>query len=334
MSLEDQLNEGRHKIEVTIEELREARRRRALLIDALLDAFPGARWYVNGSVAHGDANTPLTDVDMGVVVDESGYGPGKKGALTLMERARDAIREHLKDEFPKLAVTVEGQKRAVLVRFGDPVTSGQKDFTADVIVALDHPSGIGVWIPNTEIADGWDHAHPERHTELVLAANQRTDNVYARTNRLLKHWCKHHGKPLCSWNMKALALGCVADHPRKLLDALHLFFTNAAAEIGRGLTDDPAGVAGKIELPDGITRSAAASRLRQARDKVAEAIEHERAGRHALAQHALHSVLPEVVDDSAVAAQMVEQVKIVAGPGVASLATPVPKTPVRAWSPR
>ena len=75
------------------------------------------------SVAHGDANTPLTDVDLGIVVDETGYGPGKKGPLTLMERARDAIREHLKDEFSNLTVTVDGQKRAVLVRFGDPVTT-------------------------------------------------------------------------------------------------------------------------------------------------------------------------------------------------------------------
>jgi hypothetical protein len=143
--LEDQLDEGRRNLDVTLDELREARRRRGLLFKALLDVFPGARCYINGSVAHGDANTPLTDVDLGVVVEIAGYGPTGYGPVGLMELARDAIKEHLKDEFENLVVTIEGQKRAVLVRFGDPVTPGQKDFTADVIIALDHPRTTWAW---------------------------------------------------------------------------------------------------------------------------------------------------------------------------------------------
>lgn len=62
---------------------------------------------------------------------------------------RDAIKADLGDEFPNLVVTIKGQKRAVLVRFGAPVTPGQTDFTADVIIALVHPSGTGLLIPNT-----------------------------------------------------------------------------------------------------------------------------------------------------------------------------------------
>jgi predicted nucleotidyltransferase len=333
VSLEDQLDEGRHALEVTLEELREARRRRQLLIDALLDVFPDARHYLNGSVAHGDANTPLTDVDLGVVIDVDGYGPDGLGPLPLMEQARDAIKEHLKDEFPKLVVTVDGKKRAILVQFADPVTHGEKDFTADVIVALDHPSGEGLWIPNTRIPDGWDRAHPERHTELVLAANASTGNVYARSIRLLKHWRKRHDNPLCSWNIKALGLGCIADEPQPLLDSLQVFFTHAATEITAGLTADPAGVAGKIKLPKGMTCDTAASRLRLARDKVSEAIEHEANDRPALAQHVLHSVLPGVITDSDIASQMAEQASLIKGASVAGLWTPKATTPARAWSP-
>jgi predicted nucleotidyltransferase len=333
MSLEDQLEDGRKNLEVTLDELREARRRRGLLAAALLDAFPGARTYINGSIAHGDANTPLTDVDLGVVVDVDGYGPDGTGPLPLMEQARDAIREHLKDEFDNLTVTVEGQKRSVLVRFGAPVTVSQTDFTADVIVALDHPDG-GLWIPNTTIEDEWDRAHPEKHTELVLQANEDTGNVFARTVRLLKHWRTHHGKPLCSWNIKALALGCIADEKRPLLDSLHVFFTHAADELADGLTEDPAEVAGKIKLPSGMTRDGAAWRLGLARDKVTTAIEHEQAGRHALAQHALHSVLPHVVADSDQGAQMAEQALLTTGASTAGLIVPAPETSTRAWSPR
>jgi hypothetical protein len=190
-----------------------------------------------------------------------------------------------------------------------------------------------LWIPNTRIDAGWDRAHPERHTELVLAANEATGNVYARTIRLAKHWCGHHGKPLCSWNLKALALGCIADEPRRLLDALHVFFSYAATEIAARFTEDPAGVSGAIKLPEGMTRDEAAWRLRAARDKVAEAIEHEQAGRPALAQHALHVVLPEVIADSGGVAQMAEQAKIVTGTVTPGLVVPGPDTPVRAWAP-
>ena len=332
MSLEDLLDEGRKILQVTDEELSEARRRRDLLIEALLDAFAGGRTYINGSVAHGDANTPLTDVDLGIVVDLPGYGPDGAGPTELMELARDAIKEHLKDEFENLTVIVDGQKRAVLVRFGAPVSDRQTDFTADVIVALDHPDE-GLWIPNTSIEEGWDRAHPEQHTQLVLTASEDTGNVFARTVRLLKHWRTHHGKPLCSWNIKALALGCIGDKRRTLLDALHVFFTYAAVEISAGLTEDPAGVAGKIKLPKGMSRDSAAWRLRQARDKVAEAIEHEQAGRPALAQHALHSVLPHVIQDSDKASQMVEQALLTTAAPAAGLIAAGPTTPVRAWSP-
>ncbi len=77
-----------------------------------------------------------------------------------MEIVRDTIREDLGDEFPKLTIEVIGRRRAALVRFGNPVAPGQADFTADVMTAIPHPSGRGLYIPNTKIADQWDRADP------------------------------------------------------------------------------------------------------------------------------------------------------------------------------
>lgn len=68
VSLEDLLDDARGRIQVTKAELDEARARRDALGAALRAEFPSSRVYVNGSVAHGDALTPLTDVDVGVVV--------------------------------------------------------------------------------------------------------------------------------------------------------------------------------------------------------------------------------------------------------------------------
>ncbi|HKR51537.1 MAG TPA: hypothetical protein VJT72_18540 [Pseudonocardiaceae bacterium] len=292
------LAEGRRKIQVTDKELDEAKRRRRLLAASARRAFPGSTTYFNGSVAHGDANTPLTDVDLGVVLakeDAEPYGPDMKSARPLMEIVRDAIREDLEHEFPKLTIEVEGRRRAVLVRFGDPVTPGQADFTADVMTAIPHPSGRGLYIPNTKIAAQWDRADPITHTRMVLQAIEDTKVVFARTVRLLKHWNGTHSKPMCSWNIKALCLGCL-DEPMPLINALQVFFTYAADEIDKGPTPDPADVAGPIPL--NMPRREVHKRLCTARNYVDLAIEHEKAGRPLSAQHALHQVLPDLVPDA------------------------------------
>lgn len=291
--LERLINSGRGNIQVTPDELREARRRRGLIAAALRALWPAGRIYYNGSVAHGDANTPLNDIDLGIVVTTAGeFGPDGHGPITLMDTAADAIRDHLKDEFRKLTVTVKGQRRAVLVRFGDPVTAGQPDFTADVIIALDDPTGPGLFIPNTELPEQWDRAAPETHTRMILAAISATEKVFAQLVRLLKHWRDHHGDPMCSWNLKVLALECI-EEPMPFLRGLEVFFDHAAASIAEGPTADPAHVADPIKT--NIPRVEVARKLRIARDLVRSARAHETAGHPASAQHDLHRLLPEVV---------------------------------------
>jgi hypothetical protein len=166
-----------------------------------------------------------------VVEDADGYGPDGLGPRPLMEQAKDAIKDQLKDDYPKLTVTIEGQKRAVLVRFGDPVTPGQDDFTADVMVVIDDPDGAGLFIPNTKLPEGWDRAEPETHTALVLKAIDTTDKAFARTIRLLKLWRDRHGNPLCSWNIKALALECRSNgRPEDLVSGIAKFHEKRSSQ--------------------------------------------------------------------------------------------------------
>lgn len=283
VTLEEVLNAARRRIEVTDEELAEARKRRSALAEVLCQEFPGCRVYINGSVAHGDALTPLTDVDLGVVVPDPAheYGPGNKGPRELKERAANAIRRRLKAEYGDLAVEVEGRKRSILVRFRDPVSPRFPDFTADVIVAIDNPAAPGLYIPRWE---SWDRAHPERHTELVLAAIKATDSGYARVVRLLKHWCRQHEKPLCSWNVKALALGCISQ-PTELIPGLLTWLEWAIDQLTIGETPDPAGVSDPIKLNE--PRAEVLRKLRRARESLQQALQFESEGYHTLAHREL-----------------------------------------------
>lgn len=240
-TLETILNNARLSIQVSDDELAEARKRRTAIAAVLRTDFPGCRIYVNGSIAHGDALTPLTDVDLGAVVpDPDGiYGPGLKGSKELKARAAKAIRAGLKDEYGDLAVEIQGRKRSILVRFREPVSAGMPDFTADVIIARDNATAAGLHIPRY---DGWDRSHPELHTDLVGAANKNSGTTYARVVRLLKHWNRTHDKPLCSWNIKALALGCLTERTG-LLDGIQVWLRHAVEQLSLEETPDPARVA-------------------------------------------------------------------------------------------
>lgn len=249
-TIESALNEARLRIEVTPDELAEARRRRDALAAALKREF-GGRTYVNGSIAHGDALNPLTDVDLGIVIPDPDdiYGPGLRGPAALQERAADAIRRELKADYPKLRVEHSNRRRSILVRFGDPVTPGEPDFTADVITAIDNRAGAGLHIPNYR---GWDRSDPERHTELIRQANAVTQSTFARGTRLMKHWNRKHDKPICSWNIKALALGCITE-PVTMTDYVSAWLNHAIERLSVGETPDPAGVAGPIKINEKFT---------------------------------------------------------------------------------
>jgi hypothetical protein len=276
-TIEGHLQAARARIEVEPEELDEARRRGNLITQALLSEFPGSAVYVNGSIPHQDALTPLTDLDLGVIVAgaEHTHGPGKKGCSDLQERAANAIRLALKPEFPNSAVYWQGQRRAVLVRFRKPVDPSVDDFTADVIVAINFTGGEGLYIPNYR---SWDRSHPQKHTQLIDSANTVSDRTFARVVRLLKHWNRSNGKPLCSWNIKALALP-VLRRPSSLLAGMLAWFDHAIDSLGEGLTEDPAKVAPKpIDINKDMTRTQVVNQLEQARDQLKAAARLEKDG--------------------------------------------------------
>lgn len=290
--LDPLLTEGHRKITITPPEYLEARRRREMLAFALIKEFHG-QVYSTGSLVHGDAMTPLSDFDVGIVVSDrgSGYGPEGRGPSSLCERACNAIRESLHRHFPSSAVTVDGQKRAILVDFD--VANMHGSFSADVIVAVPNLNGPGVLIPDL-FRDGWDQSHPMAHAEMVHGAVRRIGAPFIQVVRLVKYWNRRHGMPLCSWNIKALALGCLVPWV-SLTEALHIFFHTAAQALSRELTPDPAGVAPPIRLE--LARDEVILRLSAAVGILDRAIKYASVGAPMEAADELSLLFPDLVPD-------------------------------------
>jgi hypothetical protein len=224
---------------------------RAAFLRILLSRVTGAAVYMNGSIAHGDALTPLNDIDLGVVLrgvvarEEIERSPVK-----LMTRISLLIEEGGRLAYPDLSTTIAAQKRAILVDFGATQPAWMK-FTADVIVALDYVGGAGLLVPNLH-TEKWERSDPERHTEMIREINAVTGSAWNKTVRLAKMWNRQNGNPLSSWNIKALALNCrEVGQTATTITSLLLFFRYALRVISAGPTPDPAGVSGVVypELP-------------------------------------------------------------------------------------
>lgn len=339
-TIEQVVNTARVKIQVTEEELAEARKRRSAIANVLRKEFPGSRVYYNGSVAHGDALTPLTDVDLGIVIsDPDGeYAPGKKGPTALQERAAAAIRRELADTYEDLRIEFRGRKRSILIRFRDPIRPGLPDFTADVIVAVDNVSDEGLFIPRFT---GWDRSAPEAHTRMIADANKRTQAVFARMIRLLKHWNRMNGDTLCTWNIKALALDAGITGG-SLITAMRTWFDYAITSLQQGETEDPAGVSDKpIKLK--ATRTEVLGRLRDASARLEKSVELDQAGFPVLACKELADMFndPNMLPVPPRADLLREGARFHAKPsttfGAPALITSTPAqaaTPVRSWSNR
>lgn len=293
MSIGEIFEEARRRIAVDDEVLGEARTRRDLIRAIVEEEYVTLRTFGSGSLAHGTQNKPLADADLGAVLDRRTYsdlGPEGEGPEDIAEEVRKRLRDRLKDDYPKARFYLGG-RRAIKITFNEPVGPDAEDFTADLIVAVTREGG-GLWIPNLK-KNEWDSSDPEKHTELIVDRNKATGSVFARILRLAKHANAKHGQPVVSFNLEALGLESI-EKKVSLPEGLALLLRHAADSLDEGLTDDPAGVSGKIRVNG--TRREAAKKFKELAELAEEALELDAEGQTAQAQRNWSKVLPDAID--------------------------------------
>lgn len=294
----DVLEEVRQDISASDDDLKEARKRRNVVLKAARGFNGALRTFKSGSVAHGNVNNPVSDADGGVVLDRRVHvtlgpdSPDKEGPTDIVGEVREHVMAIVRETYPKARSRLT--KRAILIRFNEPNADGV-DPSVDLVVALTRRDAEALWIPNCD-KDDWDASHPEDHTRLLTADGKSLRVHRARIIRLAKAAIKHDSTPaLISFNVEGLALEYITA-VKTLADSLQLFFDKAASSIKVGLTDDPAGVSGKIKLPDGMTRERSAKRLRHFADKVQEAIDNS--GDRGAVESAFAELYPDQLPDA------------------------------------
>ncbi|WP_420625601.1 hypothetical protein [Candidatus Poriferisodalis sp.] len=266
-----QLEELRRKIAADPCSLREASDRLRAVLDAAGKHPDALRTYRSGSLASRFTNRPVDDADGGLVIDRRKHpalGPDGDGELprALVDNVHNLIRPLLVEQYP--CVRIEKMKRGLLVRFNEPLPSGE-DPTVDLVVALNRVEAPGLWIPNLD-RNRWDPSDPERHVELFTSGWPELRHTRQHVVRVAKAHAKQFSEPaVCSFNIAALAWECI-ELVEPLDRALQRFFAYAATSLAQHLTADPAGVSAAIKVAD---RNRAVQRFRKVADALDLAIE-------------------------------------------------------------
>lgn len=294
MTVTELFDEARKRIAVEDDVLKEARKRRDEIRDIVEEEFDTLRTFGSGSLAHGTQNDPLNDADAGVVLNRRVYedlGPNGDGPCAVVEEVRGVLRTRLKEEYPNVRFYTGGH-RAIRINFMESIQPGGDYFTADLIVAIRLDEG-GLYIPDLD-DDGWDPSDPERHVELIVARNKKTDSRFARILRLAKHANARHGKTIVSFNVVALGLEAITEKV-SLPEGLALFFRYAADSLDAGLTEDPADVSGPIKV-NVSRRKDAANKFKDLAELAEQALDLDADGQTAQAQRNWSQVLPGAID--------------------------------------
>lgn len=271
MSALTQLEQIRGRIAVDPGALAAAQTRLSEVLAAAA-TFPGAlRTFRSGSLATGFVNDPVEDGDGGLVMDRRSHpslGPEGQGELPreLVEQLRRHLRPILACRYP--ALRLETMKRGLLVRFNEPLASGE-DPTVDLVVALNRVRDNALWIPNLD-ANRWDPSDPEAHVTLLTSGWESLRRSRQHVVRVAKAQVKQFSTPaVCSFNVAALAWECTVT-AEPLDEALYRFYDYAAKELSEALTEDPAGVSQPIRVAD---RRVAVERFRRTAEAIGLAID-------------------------------------------------------------
>lgn len=222
-------------------ELAQARERRDEIRSVLVSHGPT---YTNGSVAHGDAIRPISDVDVGVVVKENASIVDLMSSPSSFQKEIAAeLQAKLQKNYRGVKVSHLGRKRSILVEYGDSIDQAGKPFTADVIVALSMRGQPGLYIPHYT---DWSRSDPRGHSQIISAANERTNYVYAKTVRLLKGWARREGLDVYSWYLK-----CAAEDALKGPDTLSNSMLRVLERLIRAANgdlplEDPSNISGPL----------------------------------------------------------------------------------------
>lgn len=225
--------------------------------DLLRMEFTTTRDFITGSYGRRTAIRPLHDIDIFVVMQNPPATP------------KDAIAEvfnALRRRYPQ--TSLRRQARSVNIDFAGT------GIGFDIIPARTPRSG-DYEIPDRG-ADRWITTNPEKHRDVLVAANQRAGGMLNPLIKALKQWNGQYGKPLKSFHLEVM---CYDAFPHRGPDNYRVGIQSLLSHLQQKIVyscPDPAGVGLDIDTQmTSSERGKAKNHLNGAYETACRAVEAE-----------------------------------------------------------
>lgn len=268
-SVLDAFDEFRKAVDADPDAVTEARRRRGLFRDALLEYDDILEIVPSGSLARGTHKDPIHDVDLIAVFDaaaHANWGSDGGSAQESLSVTGSRVNQKLgatNGTFARAVRLASPRNHAVKCFLDDP--DDPDAFTVDVMPALRRDDKL--LVPEA-LNSTWVFTDPELLIERVAERHAQW-RQFASTVRMLKAWSAGQSFKIKSLVMEVLALELLPASNRPA--ALAGFFTAASWHVENGgPIEDPAKLCGEIQ-PD-LDREALAAALRGAADASTKAM--------------------------------------------------------------
>jgi Second Messenger Oligonucleotide or Dinucleotide Synthetase domain len=274
ISPNEAFREFRTCLETTDTEDKSASTRQRRIREQLDSALDIKDHFLTGAYRRHTKTKPLRDVDIMIVLTDTGYLD--RHPHDILEVVRGALAPYYGDG------RVCCDRRAVRVDFGVTVVDDVSDevVSFDVVPAFAH--GDHYLIPD-DVQGEWIHTDPEIHRIKATEANKNFADQWKPLVKMIKKWNDVHGHPIePSFLIEVMALQLITgewtgDHRRELRQ----FFATAAEHIDARWSD-PAGLGPDISDvldADAAKMDRARSALHTAEAACTVAINLERSGR-------------------------------------------------------
>lgn len=271
MSVADAFNQFQSVVNADVEQVREARARRALFKNAFTLEGDVDEVIASGSLARGTHKDPIHDVDVVIIYDDAQHpewgkpGSSAEDALDHTRTRVNALLGATNGTFDKAVRLAKWRNHAVKCFLDDP--EDPDAFTVDAMPAL-RRNGM-LLIPEAASKD-WVPCNPEYLIEAV-AQKHAERSSYAGTVRMLKWWASEQDVKIKSLVMEVLALHFLPTHQTRPA-AIKQFFVSALYAIeGGNKVVDPAGICGPIQSD--LDYEEFADSLRASRDAATRAFQ-------------------------------------------------------------
>ena len=229
--------------------------------------------FLTGSYARHTKIHPLNDIDVFLVRNDSPVGLTTDGSGTGAAQALQQVATAVRSAYPSAKITT--QSRSVNAEIPG------LQFGFDLIPAWKR-SGGGFWIPDGDHGF-WLPTDPQRHADLMTAANDATSGTLKPLIKMTKHWSRQNHDLLRSFHIELICKHIITTRQTSWSVGMATVLAYLSDHVGKPLVDPIFGASRVDKELSAAEHAQLTLRVTSDAGRAIEALKLENSGQHVTA---------------------------------------------------